>query len=98
MPDDATYDYERAPADILARARAASRICATHGVPLPAAAIQFVRAHPAVVSVLIGAATVAELEEDLRHVDFPIPDELWPALRADGLLADAAPTPGRRPP
>ena len=29
----ATYDYERAPADILARARAASRICATTAFP-----------------------------------------------------------------
>jgi D-threo-aldose 1-dehydrogenase len=96
VPDEATYDYVRAPADVLARARAASRVCAAYGVPLPAAAIQFVQAHPAVVSVLLGAATVAELADDLLYAGFPIPDELWPALRADGLLADSAPTPERR--
>ncbi len=95
VPDDATYDYERAPADVLARARAASRVCAAHGVPLPAAAIQFVLAHPTVVSVVVGAASVGELVEDLRYADFPIPGELWPALRAEGLLPDAAPTPER---
>jgi D-threo-aldose 1-dehydrogenase len=95
VPDDANYDYERAPADVLARARAAARVCATHGVPLPAAAIQFVLAHPAVVSVLIGAASVGELTEDLRYADLPIPDELWSALRAEGLIAEAAPTPSR---
>lgn len=95
VPDDATYDYAPASTDVLALARAASRVCANHDVPLPAAAIQFVLAHPAVVSVVVGTASVDELNEDLRYANFPIPDELWPALRAEGVLADAAPTPER---
>jgi D-threo-aldose 1-dehydrogenase len=43
----AKYDYVDAPPAILDRARRISATCDRHGVPLPAAALQFPLAHPA---------------------------------------------------
>jgi D-threo-aldose 1-dehydrogenase len=75
------YDYAPAPPALLARARTLAAICERHGVPLGAAALQFSAAHPAVVSVLVGARSPAEVEQALRWFAQPIPPELWPALR-----------------
>jgi D-threo-aldose 1-dehydrogenase len=52
------YDYGDAPDSIVARARAIATLCARHGVSLPAAALAFAAAHPAVASVVIGAQTL----------------------------------------
>ena len=53
--DDARYDYGAAPAALLRRARAIAEACERHGTTLPAAAIAFPLAHPAIVSVCVGA-------------------------------------------
>lgn len=90
----APYDYAPAPEPVLARARRLAAICTEHGVPLKAAALQFPLAHPAVACILTGARSAAELEENARLLDHPIPGELWGALRGEGLLPDAAPVPG----
>jgi D-threo-aldose 1-dehydrogenase len=89
----ATYDYSVAPPRLLERARAVEAVCARHGVPLKAAAIQFPVAHPAVTSLLVGARSVAELEENLELLRADIPGALWDDLRVDGLLSAEAPTP-----
>jgi D-threo-aldose 1-dehydrogenase len=89
----ATYDYSVAPAELLERARALESVCMRHDVPLKAAAIQFPLAHPAVTSVLVGARSVAELDENLDLLRREIPAELWKDLRAEGLLPEEAPTP-----
>ena len=47
----ARYDYAAAAPEILARALALHRVCESHGVPLPAAALQFPLLHPAVAAV-----------------------------------------------
>ena len=49
------YDYGDAPPEIVERARAIAAVCDRHGTTLPAAAIAFPLAHPAVVSVCLGA-------------------------------------------
>jgi D-threo-aldose 1-dehydrogenase len=54
---------------------------------------QFPLGHPAVVSVLSGASSVAELEENIAMFQTPIPAARWDDLRAEGLLDEAAPTP-----
>jgi len=77
-----TFDYAAAPADVLARRDALSEACARRGVPLAAAAIQFPLRHPAVVSVVVGARSAAEIEDDARLLDVAIPDELWPELES----------------
>jgi D-threo-aldose 1-dehydrogenase len=89
----ARYNYDPAPADLIARAQRLSEVCQRHGVPLKAAALQFPIAHPCVAAVLTGVRSRAELDENARLFDRPIPGELWRQLKAEGLLADDAPTP-----
>jgi len=88
------FNYAPAPPDVVARVRAIEDVCAEHGVPLKAAALQFPRAHPAVACVLAGARNVAELAENLALARVPIPNDFWRQLRAQRLVADDAPLPG----
>jgi D-threo-aldose 1-dehydrogenase len=92
----ARYDYNPAPADVVARAHRLLEVCRRHDVPLKAAALQFPLAHPTVVAVLTGARSRAEIVENVQLFDRPIPDELWRELASEGLLADNAPTGDRR--
>jgi D-threo-aldose 1-dehydrogenase len=62
-------------------------VCARHDVPLAALAIQFPLRHPAISSILVGARSPAEIEEDLDLLSFPIPAELW----NEPLIAEAEP-------
>jgi D-threo-aldose 1-dehydrogenase len=89
----AKYDYADAPPEIIARAQAIEAICRRHGVPLAAAALQFPLAHQAVCSVIPGALSSSEVEQNINHLRRLIPAELWAELRAAGLLDRAAPTP-----
>ena len=89
----APYDYQPAPADLLDRAIAIGQVCARHGVPLKAAAIQFPFGHPAVATVVIGARSPEEIDENVRMLTHPIPDDLWSELKADNLLGEEVPTP-----
>jgi D-threo-aldose 1-dehydrogenase len=69
------------------------RVCAAYDVPLPAAALQFVVAHPAVPSFCAGTRTVEQLEKNLRWFSHPIPADFWAELKQEGLLREDAPTP-----
>jgi D-threo-aldose 1-dehydrogenase len=92
----ATWNYAAAPEAIRARVAAMRAVCDRHGVPLPAAALQFCLAHPVVASVIPGARNGAELMETLRWMETKIPEALWEDLRGEGLLDPAAPTPRRQ--
>ncbi len=78
----ATFDYETAPVELVDQARRLQAVCAEHGVPLPAAAMQFVSRHPAVSTVLFGARSPQEVAADVAFAAMPLPDALWPALEA----------------
>ena len=67
-------------------------VCARHGVPAGAAALQFPLAHPAVASVIPGARSAAEQAANAALARHPIPAELWPELKAEGLLRADAPS------
>lgn len=79
---DARYNYSPAPPELLRRAVELKAICRRHGVDLKAAALQFPLRHPAIPAVLTGCRSVAELEENLRMFEAPIPDDLWEELEA----------------
>lgn len=81
---DAHFHYEPVAPDVLARARALAEVCAGFGTTLAAAALQRPARHPAVTSVLVGAASAGELALDLDLAATPLPDALWPALAAAG--------------
>ena len=91
--EGARYNYAPAPPEILSKVRSIEAVCAAHDVPLPAAALQFVVAHPAVPSFIAGTRTVGQLQQDLAWFEHPIPGEFWADLKSKGLLREDAPTP-----
>jgi D-threo-aldose 1-dehydrogenase len=95
--EGATYNYRPADAAMMEKARRIAAVCARHEVDLRAAALQLVVAHPAIVSVIPGARSIAEVEENVTLLERPIPVGLWAELKDAGLLDPAAPTPGTRP-
>lgn len=90
------YNYHPAPPEVLDRVRRLEAVCAAHGVPLPAAALQFPLAHPAIASVIPGLGSSAQVAQAAAWMATPIPSALWDDLRAGGLLHPDAPTPDTR--
>jgi D-threo-aldose 1-dehydrogenase len=88
-----SFDYAAAPAHVMARVRALDRVCREFDVPLPAAALQFPLAHPAVVSCVAGAHSEAELAQNIGWFERPIPQPFWQALQQRGLIDGRAPLP-----
>ncbi len=86
VPANAHYNYEPAPAEILARAQALAACCDEFGVELPAAALQFAGAHPAVCTVVVGASNAEQVTQTAERMAAKIPVELWSALVERGLL------------
>jgi len=91
--EDATFDYSPASDDVRGRVARLASLCARHGTPLAAAAIQFALAHPGVRTVLLGPQSLEELDECLAAATFNVPVALWRDLRALGLVDPACPLP-----
>jgi D-threo-aldose 1-dehydrogenase len=72
-----SFDYQRAPREIIERAERLRDACARHGVSLAAAAVQFPLGRPAVACALIGCAHPAEVAEDVRLANLNLPYALW---------------------
>ncbi len=89
----AKYNYSPAPDDIMAKVKKIEAVCAEFDVALPAAALQFVTAHPAVPTFCAGTRTVAQLEQNVAWFEATIPGDFWAALKARGLLREDAPVP-----
>lgn len=87
------FDYAPAPPERIARVAAIEAVCAEFDVPLRAAALQFPRAHPAVVSVIPGARTIPELDQNLALATRAVAPAFWQALSDRGLIAPGAPVP-----
>ncbi|MBM3265430.1 MAG: aldo/keto reductase [candidate division Zixibacteria bacterium] len=92
--EGATFNYIPAPPEIMEKVRRVEGVCARHHVPLNAAALQFPLAHPAIAAVIPGGRSPAEVEENLRLIEHPIPSDFWQELRTEKLIPDQAPTPG----
>ena len=89
----ANYGYAAAPEEVQAKVRGIEAVCDAHDVALPAAALQFPLAHPAVASVIPGAARPQEIAENLGSLAAPIPAAFWSDLKAQGLIDPDAPVP-----
>ncbi|WNE95622.1 aldo/keto reductase [Streptomyces luomodiensis] len=89
----AHYDYQRAPTELIERARRLASVCAEFGVELRAAALRFPFGHPAVAAALVGCASPAEVRDNAELFTRDIPDELWRTLVRRGLLDDDIPLP-----
>ncbi|MBN9587922.1 MAG: aldo/keto reductase [Alphaproteobacteria bacterium] len=88
-----TFNYESAPRDVIEKVAAIEAVCDRHGVPLPAAALQFPLAHPLVASVIPGLDSPARVKQALALYSHPIPAALWRDLKAEGLMRAEAPVP-----
>jgi D-threo-aldose 1-dehydrogenase len=89
----ATFNYVPAAQDLVAAANRIADICTEHGVTLPAVALQFPLAHPAVAGVAVGCRDAAQVRRNAELATVDIPAQAWSALRDAGLLRKDAPTP-----
>ena len=87
---DAHYDYGPAPMELVDKANRIADVCESFGVTLPEAAVAFPLRHPAVVSVVLGMRTPAQLESNVQRYEKDIPEELWAELQRSGLLRQDA--------
>jgi D-threo-aldose 1-dehydrogenase len=87
------YEYGPVPPEVLSRAQAIADVCARHATPLPAAALAFATAHPAVAAVATGAQSPEQVRRNAELFASPPPASLWSDLLAAGLLREDAPVP-----
>lgn len=87
------YNYEPAPADVIDKVRRIEAVCDRHGVPLPAAALQFPLAHSLVASVIPGLDAPGRVEQTMVLYRHKIPAALWQDLRSEKLIRTDAPVP-----
>jgi D-threo-aldose 1-dehydrogenase len=87
----AWFNYEPAPQQVMQRVAAIERVCNAHGVPLRDAALQFPLMHPAVVCVLPGGISPAEVSENAAGLQRAMAPALWRQLIDEGLLRHDAP-------
>lgn len=85
-PAGATYNYSPASEALLARVNALADVCEAHGVPLPAAALQFALGHPAVATVCTGARSAEQVRRNVALAELSIPDQLWADLVSHQLI------------
>ncbi|MFC9671102.1 MULTISPECIES: aldo/keto reductase [unclassified Streptomyces] len=87
------FEYQKAPADIIAKVERIKALAAGHGVSIKAAALQFALAHPATAAVVPGATRPSRIAEDVAALNENVPAAFWTALRDEQLIAADAPTP-----
>lgn len=87
------YNYADAPPELVDRAGRIAEVCGRHGVELPAAAVALPAAHPAVVSVVLGASSTRQARSNAERAEVAVPPALWAELVAEGLLRADVPVP-----
>lgn len=90
-----TYDYQPVEPSTLDRARKIYALCASEGVDVGAAALQFPLAHPAVAGVVAGLRTRREVTTAMDRLMTKVPARLWARLREAGLFGTGAVVPNR---
>jgi len=88
-----TFDYGQVPPAVAERVQRLQAVCREFDVPLPAAALQFPLAHPAVVACVAGAHSAAQWRQNVDWFERRIPIAFWHALRARQLLDERVPLP-----
>jgi D-threo-aldose 1-dehydrogenase len=77
-----TWNYAKAPKDVIDKARKLSDIADEFGIPIAAAALQFPLGDEIVCSVIPGPRDKWELEQIITWFKIPIPTEFWATLKA----------------
>jgi D-threo-aldose 1-dehydrogenase len=89
-----TYDYQPVEPATLHRTREIYALCASEGVDVGAAALQFPLAHPAVATVLPGLRSRREVDIATKRLKTCLPTRVWTKLQEAGLLDTGAVIPG----
>ena len=90
------FNYRpRVPQDIQQKGARIAALAKEHGTDLRTAALQFCAAPKAVCSVIPGASTAEQVNENVKSMSAKIPPEFWAALKREKLIAESAPTPAR---
>jgi D-threo-aldose 1-dehydrogenase len=76
------YVYQVATEAVLQPIRRVEEICARHGIPLGAAALQFSLRDPRIASTICGVSRPERIAETLQWAEWPISDEAWKELHA----------------
>jgi D-threo-aldose 1-dehydrogenase len=76
-PDDAHFDYEPAPADILENARVLALLSEQHGITLPQAALRFPLLHKGVACVVAGLGSPGHVRSAVDWLAGPAPETNW---------------------
>lgn len=83
---DGRYEYGELPPELWERLLRIVAVCRNHGVPLPAAALQFPLRAASVASVVVGGSRPAHLRQNVEYAALEIPGDFWNELAADGLI------------
>ena len=76
------YVYQEATDETLAPARRVEAICARHGIPPGAAALQFSMRDPRVASTVVGVSRPERVRETVAWARWAIPEDAWAELEA----------------
>lgn len=76
------YVYQIATDDVLRPIRLVEEVCARHGIPLGAAALQFSLRNPHIASTICGVSRPERIQETLLWADWPISEQAWSELLA----------------
>jgi D-threo-aldose 1-dehydrogenase len=76
------YVYQEASDEALSPIRRIEAVCARHGVPPGAAALQFSMRDPRVASTICGVSKPERVAQTLAWASFPIPEACWDELLA----------------
>ncbi|WP_454299980.1 aldo/keto reductase [Salana multivorans] len=74
------YCYQPAGDEVIARVRRMEQVCADHGVPLAAVALQFSTRDERVASTVVGMSSPERLAQVRDLLGVPIPDQVWTDL------------------
>lgn len=88
-----TWNYAKAPEDVINKARALEGVANEFDVPLAAAALQFPLGHDIITSIIPGPRDASELRQIVDWFDTKIPDGFWSTLAQRGLIDERAPLP-----
>lgn len=89
--EGALYHYAPAPPEIMRRVARMEQLCATFGISLRAAALQFPLRHPAVAASVPGARSISHINACIAAMNERIDEAFWETLRAEHLVDPASP-------
>lgn len=88
-----TWNYARAPKEVVDKVANIRRVCQSHGVAIAAAALRFPLGSSLVASVIPGPRSRQEMRQIVEWFQTDIPASLWSDLKNEGLLDESAPVP-----